>query len=190
MTSIEALYFSTVTPFSHVQHARALCLCSSSFLYFFLHASPLFCLKGRLARMTSSKSAVSTRIFTQIAPSLDLSQWGSMCCFYLSHLFHLRGIQSNTRFCSSFLAQLSLGVVLTLEEGLLVSLLDFYTDFLCQMAARAFSLVSQLIDCAVESASSSVVCIWDTSKNNVSFLFNSLTKKTLKGQCLCECRCT
>lgn len=59
----------------------------------------------------------------------------------------------------SFLAQLSLGVVLTLEEGLLVSLLDFYTDFLCQMAARAFSLVSQLIDCAVESASSSVVCI-------------------------------
>lgn len=160
MTSIEALYFSTVTPFSHVQHARALCLCSYSFLYFFSSHKSAFMFEGPFGKNDIFQiCSVDKDLHPDCAVIRPQPMRFHVLFLLLSSLSFERN-SVNTRFCSClFLAQLSLGVVLTLEEGLLVSLLDFYTDFLCQMAARAFSLVSQLIDCAVESASSSVVCI-------------------------------
>lgn len=46
-------------------------------------------------------------------------------------------------------AQLAVGLVLTFEEGLLLLLLDFYTDFICKMAVEAISLTPHCMDFAV-----------------------------------------
>lgn len=121
------------------------------------------------------------------SPSSDLGNRGPTSCFYLSPLIWEVFNQTPSSTPQSF--ELSLGVVLTLEEGLLVSLLGFYTDFLRRVAVEAFSFTPQYTDCAVESVVTSVVCIWETRGRTTNlFLFNSL-KKNLKGQCLCECRC-
>lgn len=139
MTLIEALYFSTVIPFSHVQHGG------------------LFGKNGIFQICSVDKDLHPDCAVIRPQPMMF-----HVLFLPLSSLsFKRNSVKHPVRLLIFFffLAQLSLGVVLTLEEGLLVSLLDFYTDFLCQMAARAFSLVSQLMNCAVESVSSSVVCI-------------------------------
>lgn len=83
-------------------------LCTYSFFY----VSPLFCMKGRFGAEwhlpdLQCQQRSSATLCIADSPSSDLGNRGPASCFYLSPLFHLRGIQPNTQFHSSvFLAQL------------------------------------------------------------------------------------
>lgn len=105
--------------------------------------------------MPSSNSVATIRILsravrcsTAVSLLSDLSKRGStyrIPVFNSRLYFSWRDFQPNMLFLPPVCpAQLTIGVVFTIEESLL--LLDFYTDFICKMAVKAISLIPGCMD--------------------------------------------
>lgn len=184
------IYFSTVKLLHHVSmHIYSTVTVSLQFFtwFFVLYEGP----RGQndIFQICSDNKdllfALQYYRFTVIRP-----EWVNIpySCFYLSPFFQLERPPNMLFTPPVSPAQLTVGVVLTFEEGLLLSLLDFYTDFICKMAVKAVSLIPHCMDllCSWVNADLSRLYSRDTSKETDHFLFNSYEQK---GQCLCECQC-
>lgn len=142
----------------------------------------LFCMKGRLGRMTSSISAVTVRISNLCfhcsisVPRLsDLSKCGAPFC-YLSPFFQHDWLKPNVQFTPSVsLAQLGRCCV-NLWRGPVD--IAHFIDFICKTAVKAFSLTTL---CGPwESMLDSDVCSPETCK------WKWFSLSFMKGQCLSE----
>lgn len=154
-------------------------------------------MKGRVDRTTSSNSAMAMRLYSRGLSQLlhfhrhQAPEQGSMCRIPVctSRLyFSWRDFNQNMPFTAPVSpAQLTVGVVLTSEEGLLLPLLDFYTDFICKMAAEAIFFYSTLYGLAVQVLRHCWPQTFAPERHIEGYSPLSLSYE-LKGQCLCGCQ--
>lgn len=89
-------------------------------------------------------------------------------CFYLSPLFQPERLQPNMLFTPPVSpAQLTVGVVLIFEEGLMLSLLDFFfiRTWYAKWLSKQFRWFHAVWTyCAVASMLTSDICTWETHR--------------------------